>query len=129
MKQIFTLTAALLIAGTLFAQSPEISGTGWQKPGTANGSDQQNKLGAGESIILSPNPVWACSGEVQITAINVAIFSYNIFNGMGQIVEIENLSGRPDPTWFTLPDGTLPGIYYVRFDTDSGMVIRKLMVN
>ncbi len=128
MKQIFTISAFLFISNLMIGQSIVSVKPHSKDSKNETTTNYQNKLVAGESIVLSPNPVSVTEPLVQIIAINVSIFSYHVFNSMGQIVEIENLSGRPDPTWFKLPDGSLPGIYYIKFDTDSGFITRKLLV-
>ncbi len=128
MKQLFTTLLFLFVSCSLFSQvnlNENLSGDHVKKPLF---SQPAAKLGIGESITLSPNPVSVADPSVEIITVNVVVFSYHVYTTTGQIVEIENLSGRPNGSFFRMPDGTLPGLYIVKMDTDSGSVSRKLQV-
>lgn len=128
MKRLFTFLLITFLGSSLFAQAQLNSNSNAahiRKPVFAQSSA---KLAPGESVKLTPNPVSMDDPSVEITAVNVVIFSYHVYTAGGQIVEIENLSGRPSGSFFRLPDGTAPGIYTVKLDTDSGSIIRKIRV-
>ncbi len=88
----------------------------------------QAKLSAGQSLKISPNPVLTTNPILIITAVNVEIFSYLITNSVGQIVELENLAGKPDLTIIDLTDAVTLGTYIIRFETSSGGITRKFSV-
>lgn len=125
MKQIFTTLLFLFITCSLFSQAAVIENQNLEQS-RKNVSVNAAKLSLGESITLSPNPVLLSDPSVEIKAVNVTVFSYHVYTSTGQIVEIENLSGRPNGSFFRLPDGTLPGLYLVKMETDSGSITRKL---
>ncbi|MFI5171484.1 MAG: T9SS type A sorting domain-containing protein [Chitinophagales bacterium] len=88
----------------------------------------QAKLGADQSLTIAPNPVTMANPIIYITTVNVQMFSYFILNSWGQIVELENLAGRPDPKIINLSGAVTPGVYFIRFDTDAGFLTRKFLV-
>lgn len=84
-------------------------------------------MGADMVLEVHPNPVKA-GRTLIIDAENVDIYSYSIYTSYGEIVEIENLSGRPDGSEIYLPVQMNPGLYFIRFDTSAGFVVRHVMV-
>lgn len=128
MKQFFTTLLFMFIACSLFSQAGIIVNQNVEQIKKQASSSPAARLGIGESLTLSPNPVRVSDLNIEIKAVNVVVFSYHVYTSTGQIVEIENLSGRPNGSFFRLPDGTLPGLYLVKIDTDSGSITRKLQV-
>jgi len=128
MRQLFTLCFIVIVSAYASAQVMDVE--------TLQSSEIKQdvlvepvyKLQAGESITLSPNPVPSANPIIQIAAINVEIYSYHVFTSTGQIVEIENLSGRPDPNYIILQTGIHVGTYIIKFETDSGIITRKFQV-
>lgn len=88
----------------------------------------QAKLGLGQSLTIAPNPLQAANAVLTVTTIGVDYYSYTVYNAMGQIVELENLSGRPDSTYIDLNGAVHPGMYVIIFDTNAGKVNRKFNV-
>ncbi len=86
------------------------------------------KLGFGQSLSVSPNPLPRINPILTISAVNVDIYSYIIVSPAGQIVELENLSGKPDGSIIDLTGAVNCGTYIIRFDTDAGYVTRKFLV-
>jgi hypothetical protein len=86
------------------------------------------RLSSAYKLTLSPNPVYNEEPIISIIASGLEVFSYIVYNSQAEIVEIENLSGRPDGTTIALPQSVDPGFYYVRFETSQGIIIRKLSV-
>lgn len=128
MKQFFTTLLFLFITCSLFSQAGIIANQNVEQLTKHVSSSPAARLGISESLMLAPNPVRVSDLNVEIKAVNVVVFSYHVYTSAGQIVEIENLSGRPNGSFFRLPDGTLPGLYLVKMDTDSGSITRKLQV-
>jgi hypothetical protein len=128
MKQFFTTLLFLFITCSLFSQAGIIVNQNVEQLKKHVSSSPAARLGIGESLTLAPNPVTISDMNVEIKAVNVLVFSYHVYTSTGQIVEIENLSGRPNGSFFRLPAGTLPGLYLVKMDTDSGPITRKLQV-
>jgi hypothetical protein len=54
------------------------------------------KLAFDQTISVSPNPLQRLNPILTISAVNIEVYGYIIVNGTGQIVELENLSGKPD---------------------------------
>ena len=89
---------------------------------------QEARLGIGESLTISPIPLPKSNAVLTINAVNVDIFSYRLFTAAGQIVELENLSGRPDISVLDLNGIVDLGTYILQFETDSGILFRKFLV-
>jgi len=86
------------------------------------------KLEFGQTISVSPNPLPRINPILTISAVNVDIYSYIIVSPTGQIVELENLSGKPDGSIIDLTGAVNCGTYIIRFDTGAGFITRKFLV-
>jgi hypothetical protein len=86
---------------------------------------KQNNLEVGQEIKLYPIPV--ADGMLHIEAIELDIYGLTVYNAGADIVEIENLSGRGNPTLISVT-GLVTGIYYIKFDTSEGMVVKRFSV-
>lgn len=89
---------------------------------------EESKLGIGQSLTVSPNPLPKEHAELSIHAVGIDIFSYKVYTAAGQIVELENLSGRPDTDLINLTGAVDVGTYLVVFETTAGKVSRKFLV-
>lgn len=90
---------------------------------------QEYKLAADQSLTIAPNPLLRTDPILTISAVNVDIYGYAIINaGTAQIVELENLSGKPDGSIIDLRDSVELGTYIIRFDTNVGFITRKFLV-
>jgi len=117
---------ALLIAGFsgLNAQTVVKS-----NDGVENGIiHHKTRLAPDQSLTVSPNPLPKNNAFLSITAVNVEIYSYTIVTASGQIVELENLSGRPDISLLDLNGAVDLGMHFIIFETDAGKITRKFLV-
>ncbi len=94
----------------------------------ADRQHQEARLGIGQSLTVSPNPLPKSNALLTINAVNVEIYSYKLYTAAGQIVELENLSGRPDISMLDLNGYVDLGAYIIQFETDAGKVTRKFLV-
>lgn len=108
----------------LFAQSAEMHID--QKKST--GTQVEARLGAGQSLVVSPNPVKKDAAVLNITATGIDIYAYRVFDMTGSIVELENLSGRPDISILDMTGAVDLGVYYISFETSVGKITRRVMV-
>ncbi len=88
----------------------------------------QAKLSAGQSLTIYPNPLVKEHAILYVTAVGVDYFSYKVVTASGQIVELENLSGKPDSDIIDLTGAVNPGLYVIIFDTNAGNITRKFTV-
>ena len=88
----------------------------------------ETKVGAGVTLLISPNPAPKSNPVLSITAVGMDIYSYKVVTATGQIVELENLSGKPDATIIDLTGLVDLGTYYVVFETSVGKISRKLLI-
>jgi ABC-type phosphate/phosphonate transport system substrate-binding protein len=88
----------------------------------------QSKLGIGQSLTIAPNPVHRDHAELTVTAVGVEYYSYMVVTASGQIVELENLSGKPDSGIIDLTGAVNPGLHIIVFETNTGKVTRKFNV-
>lgn len=86
------------------------------------------RLGLGQSLTISPVPLPQYDAKLQVTAVGVEYYSYVVRNAFGQIVELENLSGKPDSNYIDLNGAVHQGIYFITFETNAGNVTRKFAV-
>lgn len=123
---LYRATLIILMSVSLSAYAQQTPAP--QQPTKKQSQSTEARLGLGESLVLTPNPVSKAHPLITITTENVNVFSYVVYNAFGQIVELENLSGKPESTIIDLTGAVDVGTYIIRFDTDSGMVTRKFMV-
>ncbi len=90
--------------------------------------EHEARLAAGQSLTVFPNPVKSDFALLTIQAIGVEIYSYKMLDATGAIVELENLSGRPDISTLDLNGVVIEGMYYIVFETNVGKITRKVMV-
>lgn len=88
----------------------------------------QAKLATGQSLTISPNPLPRENALLTVNAVGLTYYSYIVLKSNGQIVELENLSGKPDANYIDLNGAVIPGFYVIVFDTDAGKVTRKFNV-
>ncbi len=105
------------------------------EPKTGKGIAQQNdensvnsRKAVGSDLIISPNPLPKSNAIITISATNIDVYSYSVVNAGGQIVELENLSGKPDSDIINLNGAVTVGSYTIRFDTSQGIIMRKFIV-
>jgi hypothetical protein len=65
---------------------------------------------------------------LQVSAVGVEYYSFVVRNGYGQIVELENLSGKPESNYIDLNGAVHQGIYFITFETNAGNITRKFAV-
>jgi len=88
----------------------------------------QAKLSTGQSLTISPNPLLKENAILQVTTVDVDYYSFKVVSATGQIVELENLSGRPDSDIIDLNGAVIPGLYIIIFETNAGKITRKFNV-
>lgn len=105
------------------------------EPKTGKGSAQQNdgisvtgRKTVDKDLTISPNPLPKGNAIITISTTNIDVYGYTIVNAGGQIVELENLSGKPDSDIINLNGAVKPGTYTIRFDTNDGFITRKFIV-
>ena len=86
------------------------------------------RLGVGQSLTISPVPLPQYNAMLQVSAVGVEYYSFVVRNGYGQIVELENLSGKPDSNYIDLNGVVHQGIYFITFETNAGNITRKFAV-
>lgn len=79
-----------------------------------------------KTINIFPNP---CPDRILFyTPVNLSVISYQVYKSTGEIVEIENLIGKDDRILFIDLSGTLPGVYFVTFETNIGPVTKYFVI-
>ncbi|HNJ88321.1 MAG TPA: T9SS type A sorting domain-containing protein [Chitinophagales bacterium] len=121
LKRILFLLLCIGVYTTIHAQS--VSNDGVKITPSA-----EAKIGAGVTLLLSPNPAPKSNPVITVTAVGMDIYSYKVVSATGQIVELENLSGKPDGTIIDLNGAVDIGTYYVIFETNAGKISRKLVI-
>ena len=121
LKRILFLLLCIGVYTIIHAQS--VSNDGVKITPTA-----EAKIGAGVTLLLSPNPAPKSNPVITVTAVGMDIYSYKVVSATGQIVELENLSGKPDGTIIDLTGAVDVGTYYVIFETNAGKISRKLVI-
>lgn len=86
------------------------------------------RLGLGQSLTISPVPLPQYNAMLQVSTVGVEYYSFVVRNAYGQIVELENLSGKPDSNFIDLNGAVHQGIYFITFETNAGNVTRKFAV-
>ena len=86
------------------------------------------RLGVGQSLTISPVPLPQYNAMLQVSAVGVEYYSFVVRYGYGQIVELENLSGKPDSNYIDLNGVVHQGIYSITFETNAGNITRKFAV-
>ena len=89
------------------------------------GNNLKTTLSDGQKIKLYPIPV--SDDILHVQAVGLEIYSFQVFNAAAEIVEIENLSGRDEPTELDVRSLN-PGIYFIIFDTSAGSVTKRFSV-
>lgn len=126
LKQLLFILVIIGISSTVSAQTAVTGNTPeTKKPVT---EQVQAKLGLGQSLTISPNPLSQANALLTVTCVGLEYYSYVVMNSSGQIVELENLSGRPDSHYIDLNGAVHPGLYIIKFETSAGKVIRKFTV-
>ncbi|MEX0967638.1 MAG: T9SS type A sorting domain-containing protein [Bacteroidia bacterium] len=96
------------------------------RPGAAALGDEQSSVEefAANDLTLGPNPVNKGSDlNIELSS-SAAINSVHIINLMGQVIYEEKMeSPRMDKFSISIPDNTLPGIYFVNLKNASGQII------
>ena len=121
---IFSLSLAITVNG----QSAKESKTGIYGDVTTSNETPEFKLAFDQSLSVSPNPLPRINPILTISAVNVDVYSYIIVSTTGQIVELENLIGKPDGSILDLKGAVNCGSYIIRFDTNAGYITRKFLV-
>ena len=76
-----------------------------------------------ERLLVYPSP---CSGELTVDAYHAGAIACDLWNISGQLVQEASTKERSQ---FTLDVSDLPnGLYFVRVETEQGMVTRKVIV-
>lgn len=86
------------------------------------------RLGLGQSLTISPVPLPQYNAMLQVSTVGVEYYSFVVRNAYGQIVELENLSGKPDSNYIDLNGAVHQGIYFITFETNAGNITRKFAV-
>ena len=86
------------------------------------------RLGVGQSLTISPVPLPQYNAMLQVSAVGVEYYSFVVRSGYGQIVGLENLSGKPDSNYIDLNGVVHQGIYFITFETNAGNITRKFAV-
>lgn len=86
------------------------------------------RLSLGQTLTISPVPLPESNAILHVTLVGVEYYSYCVRTASGQIVELENLSGRPDSNYIDLNGAVHPGLYIITFETNAGKVNRKFSV-
>ena len=119
---------SILLTFSVSGQIAKASKSGICGAISAGNDAPELKLAFGQTISVSPNPLQRLNPILTISAVNIEVYGYIIVNGTGQIVELENLSGKPDGSIINLTGAVNCGTYIIRFDTDAGYITRKFMV-
>ena len=123
-KSLLILFGSLCLGTGAFAQSANLQ-IDQEK---ATGTHVEARLATGQKLIVSPNPVKQDAAVLNIDAVGIDIYSYRVFDMTGSIVELENLSGRPDISILDLTGAVELGSYFISFETNVGKITRKIMV-
>ncbi len=121
--KICTATLLLLLVFTFSANAQSARAGKEAKHGHAVGHPEDL-----QKIMIGPNPVHLNNAHLNIVPINVTIYGYQVYTNLGEIVELENLSGRPDAMFIDLGGAVGVGTYFIVFDTDAGTITKKFMV-
>ena len=122
------LIFSILLTSSIFGQTAKEAKTGIYGDITTGKETPELKLEFGQSLSVSPNPLPRINPILTISAVNVDVYSYIIVSATGQIVELENLSGKPDGSIIDLTGAVNCGSYIIRFDTNAGYITRKFLV-
>ncbi|MBC8173312.1 MAG: T9SS type A sorting domain-containing protein [Chitinophagales bacterium] len=116
-----------IITVSLQAQAVELGPTNFQ---LKNDSELEMRGGGGavtHTVIIYPNPVPFSEQRLHFWQVNVSVFSFVVTKSTGEIVEIDNLIGRDPIDVVTLPD-VPPGLYFISFNTNYGIITKSFTV-
>ena len=126
LKQLLFALVTVGISFTVSAQEITFQGDATTKQ-EASGHVNA-RLSVGQSLTISPVPLPQYNAMLQVSAVGVEYYSFVVRNGYGQIVELENLSGKPDSNYIDLNGAVHQGIYFITFETNAGNITRKFAV-
>ncbi|MEZ5013218.1 MAG: hypothetical protein R2794_02910 [Chitinophagales bacterium] len=120
MKRLFTI---VFILTAISAHAQSVTGNHTKHPALMKG-----RLDTDQSLTISPNPLPKGDAILTVHSENIEVYGFRVLTTLGEIVELENLSGKPNGSIIDLHGAVDCGQYIIIFETDSGNITRRFMV-